>query len=164
MRRVETLTVEFDGRDKGKSFNINEMPAYQAEEWFTRAVMLLAKSGLEVPPDIMDRGAMAFVAMAAGLAIGGLSKCNFEEVRPLLQQMMECVEYVNPAAPDMPIKGYLMLQQIEEPRTILWLREKIISLHLNFSLGGYVSIFLEEAAMKLTGNGQNTETSQEPLE
>src|ERR1700689_724443 len=113
MRRIETVTITAEGRDKGKIFTIKEMPAWQAEEWFTRAVLLLARSGLEVPSDIMDRGPMAFVAMTAGLALSGLSRAHYDDVKPLLVQMMDCVAY-NPGGTTMDVTGANMLYHIEE--------------------------------------------------
>ena len=41
MRREATVAITREGRDQGKSFNIRELPAAQAEEWFSRAIMLL---------------------------------------------------------------------------------------------------------------------------
>lgn len=163
MRKIEQVTITAEGRDKGKTFTIREMPAFHAEEWFTRAVMLLARSGLEVPTDIMDRGAMAFVATAAGLAIAGLSKANYDDVQPLLAQMMNCVTYNPPGAPMADVSDPAQLFAIiEDVKTILFLREKVISLHVGFSVGDYVSLFLAEAAVKLTPSSPNTPTSLDP--
>lgn len=163
MRRIETVTITAEGRDKGKVFTIKEMPAWQAEEWFTRAVLLLARSGLEVPGDILDRGPMAFVAMTAGLALSGLSRANYDDVKPLLAQMMDCVAF-NPGGTTMDMTGGTMMHLIEEAKTILYLREKVISLHVGFSIGDYLSLFLEEAAVKIAGSSPSTETSPDQSE
>lgn len=144
-RRVNEVTISREGRDKGKTFVITEMSASAAEEWFSRAMMLLARSGAEVSPDIFNHGAAAFAAMGIAAAVTGLGKAPFGEVKVLLHEMFGCVAFKGPNG--MLISERTMVDsQIEEVSTRLQLREEVLSLHLGFSLTARLSGWRERAA------------------
>ena len=103
-RRETTVTITREGRDQGKTYTLREMPAAQAEEWFYRAMMLLARSGADVPPDIFQQGAIGFATMGLGTVLTGLGKAPWHEVKPLLDEMLPCVvALASPAG--VPITG-----------------------------------------------------------
>lgn len=125
-----------EGRDKGKIFYITEMPASQAERWAMRAILALAKSGVDLPEDIASLG-MGGLAAVGVRALAGL---RYEDAGPLLDEMMSCVQYT----PD-PAKRHFHRpliengtegDDIEEVITRVELRREVLELHMGFSLPG----------------------------
>ena len=55
-RKTMDVLIDADNRDKGKLFFVEEMPASQAEEWATRALMAMMRSGIDIPENIQDAG------------------------------------------------------------------------------------------------------------
>lgn len=128
-RRTQTITITNEGRDKGKTFVLTEMPADQAERWATRLLLALTNNKAELPPGALDSG-MAGIA-AAG--IKALAKLPYEEAEPLLEEMFAFVQYQH--APNMPLQSIFPgpSSQIEEVKTRLDLRLALFKLHVNFS-------------------------------
>lgn len=130
-RREITVTIDAEGRDKGKRFRIREMPASQAERWAIRAFLALAHAGVPVPDDFQDAG-MAGMAYMGVQALSGLS---FEDAAPLLDEMFECIEYQADAKVTRPLEE----DDIEEVGTRLRLRSEVFELHTGFSMAGALS-------------------------
>jgi len=125
-RRKETVTIEAEGRDKGKVFVITEMPADQAERWAIRALLALAKAGVTVTDAAQGMAGLA----AAGLA--ALGSLPYEAVGPLMAEMFSCVKYQH--QPNQPLQDIDdgERSQIEEVATRLELRKRIFKLHTGF--------------------------------
>src|SRR5712691_1545780 len=111
------------------------MPASVAERWATRALLTLARSGVQLPADIEKAG-------WAGMALLGfqaLSQAKFEDVQPLLDEMWVCVS-IRPDARHPEITRPLLWDgdsaDIEEVATMLKLRAEVFNLHSGFSLPG----------------------------
>lgn len=135
MRKTTTVTIDQENRDKGKSFLITEMPAHQAEEWATRA--LLAISNINLPEDFKSLGMQG----VAKLGLQAITAIDFETAKPLLDEMMDCVQIIMPA-----ITRPLLDNDIEEVGTRLKLRKAIFELHTGFSLADLKSISGSESA------------------
>ena len=119
-------TVEAEGRDRGKVFQITEMPAAQAERWAMRAFQALARAGVDLG-DVMGMG-MQGVAQAGLRAFAFLP---FHEAEPLLAEMMSCVR----AKPDRShgnVVRELVDEDTEEVATRLTLRMEVLKLHTDF--------------------------------
>jgi hypothetical protein len=133
-RKTDIFVVTTDGRDKGKRLVITEMPAMKAERWAYRALLALAHAGAQLPEG-GARAGMAALAVAGFKALQGL---DFEEVRPLLDEMMDCVQIMpDPKVPDFlrPLVANEMEGDDIEDITTLWeLRERIFRLHTAFFL------------------------------
>jgi len=135
-RKTEIINVTSEGRDKGKQFIITEMPALRAERWAFRALLALAHSGVELPPGAADGG----MAVLASAGLQALNSLDFEEARPLLDEMWSCVQIVpDPKNPN--ITRPLVIREgegddIEELPTIFQLRERIFRLHTDFFFKG----------------------------
>jgi len=134
-RKTKSIVIESDGRDKGKMFILCEMPPSQAEKWAFRALLALAKSGVEVPDDIANAG----LAGIAALGIKAFSGLSFEDAEPLMDEMFAMVAVVpDPTRP--AIKrgfggvGPMIEDDIEEIWTRLLLRKELFQLHTNFSI------------------------------
>ena len=126
MARKEASFIAEIGRDKGKAFHLTEMPATKAENWAIKALLAVGNSGLEIPENLAAQG------MAGLLAVGymNLLKIPFEAAKPLLDEMMDCVQFV----PSPSIKRPLIDDDIEEVQTRLLLRKAVWNLHMDFFL------------------------------
>ena len=134
-RKELTVTITDAGRDLGKAFLLREMSASRAESWAMRALLALAKSGIEIPDDIAAAG-LAGVASLGIKAFGGMNYLDAEE---LMLEMMQCVSAIpDPFRPQV-IRG-LIEDDIEEVKTRLKLRMELFTLHTGFSLPGAPSI------------------------
>ena len=127
MARKETTFIAEAGRDKGKQFLITEMSASQAEAWAIKVILAVGNAGIEIPDDLSSQG------MSGLMAVGYMSllKIPFEAAKPLLDEMMTCVQY----APSPNVKRPLIEDDIEEVQTRLALRKAIWNLHMDFFLG-----------------------------
>lgn len=160
MRRSTTVAISADGRDKGGVFVLTELPAYQATEWFLRAMQLLARSGTDVPPHIMAMGAAGFVTMGIGAVLTGLGKAPWSEVKPLLDELLLAVVSYQPPGAVQPQTAWPVIRtQIEEPATYIQIYEEVVSLHLNFSLRERLSTYRQLAVKMISALSQNIETS-----
>lgn len=144
MRKSKVVTVEAEGRDKGRSFLVTEMGAVAAEKWATRALLALAKSGVEVPDEAVQAGAVAI--LSAG--VSAFRNMAFEDAEPLLDDMMRCVQFV----PDLsrtdplstlPVSRPMMEDDVEEVGTLFRLRSEVIEIHLGFSVAASLSTLAE---------------------
>ena len=126
-RKQLDIVISAEGRDKGKMFQITEMPASKAEKWAIRTMLALGKSGVEIPDDLQAQG----MASIASLGIRALTSLNFEDAEPLLAEMFDCVKCVpDPTRPE--VTRALIEDDIEEVATRLSLRKDILSLHIDF--------------------------------
>lgn len=135
MRKIKEIIIPDDGRDKGKTFILTEMPAALAEKWAARAFLALAKSEVDIPEGIAEAG-------LAGVAVLGfrmLSRMQFADAESLLDEMFGCVTYrpdpKNPAYVRAPLDD-----DIEEVRTRLRIRAEVFTLHTGFIIPGVGSI------------------------
>ena len=129
MRRKHTVTIEDAGRDKGKTFQLTEMPADVGERWATQAMYLLAKAGVTIPEGVKESG-------MAGLAAVGIDFLSIAHLRalqdPSLDEQWEYIKYLH--APGHPPQELLTgeASQIEEIRTRSRLRQEVLKLHTDF--------------------------------
>ena len=165
-RKTKQFQVASEGRDKGKTFLLTEMPALQAEKWAQRALLAFAKSGRnDVPEDIQSAGAAGLVR----LGLTALTSMDFHDAEPLLDEMLGCVLFVpDPSKIDQftrtPITRPVMWNDdVEEVATILALRNEVIELHLGFSIAAFLSTLGEKAKAALS-NSTGTPTSPSPSE
>lgn len=129
-RKVITVAIDKPGRDFGKTFVLTEMSAVRAEKWAIRALLALMAGNPDIPDNIASLG-LAGLAMIGIQALGGLDPLVAE---PLLDEMMACVTF----RPD-PSKEFIrplvvdgVNDDIEDVKTLLLLRKKILELHVEF--------------------------------
>ena len=142
MARKEASFVAQTGRDKGKEFLITEMSATQAESWAFRVILAIGNAGIEIPDNLASQG------MAGLMAVGymNLLKIPFDAAKPLLDEMMGCVQIV----PSANIKRPLIEDDIEEVKTRLLIRKAIWDLHMDFFLDADKSTSESEAQAQAT--------------
>lgn len=129
--KKEIVLIVAEGRDKGKIFIVNEMPARQFEKWALKALTAMGRAGMEIPENIQEIGAM-------GLAILGfkaLIKIDFEMAEQLMEDMFSYFE-IQPDPNNSVIKRPIIDSDIEEVTTRLKLRAVWWELQTGFQLAG----------------------------
>jgi len=127
MRKTITLTIDAEGRDKGKTFLITEMPARQAEEWALRALSAMTRAGIDIPPNILSAGLVGL----ATFAFRSFASMAFSDMKPLADEMMACVQVIpDPGRPE--VKRGLVDTDTEEVATRLRLKQEVFELHTGF--------------------------------
>lgn len=135
MRKVKSVTIQTEGRDKGKTYLITEMDAFQAEKWAARALLAVARSGVELP----EESTTANMAVLAIIGIKALSFVSFVDAEPLMNEMMQCVQVVPDPVRNPGFARPLVADDIEEVQTILYLRSEVFEIHTGFSLLDMIS-------------------------
>ena len=125
MRRTEIVEIA-EGRDAGKKYQITEMSAEAAEWWAFRALQAIAGADAEL-------NLQAPLADMAAQGIKALAKVHPDQARPLLDEMMGCVQILVPATQK---PRPLLDGDIEDVKTRFMLRKAVVELHLGFSTGG----------------------------
>jgi hypothetical protein len=128
MRRTSTVTIDADGRDKGKTFVITEMYADQGEEWAIRALLALGHAGVEIPDEVASAGWQGMAAIGGQMLLKGFSGLEFPEAKPLLDEIMDCIQIKEPS-----VTRALTRDDIEEIQTRFFLRGEVLKLHVDFS-------------------------------
>ena len=125
MRRTETVEIT-EGRDAGKKYQITEMSAEAAEWWAFRALQAIASSEV-------DLNLQAPMAELARTGLKALASVSPAQAKPLLEEMMSCVQILVPATQK---PRALLDGDIEDVKTRFLLRKAVMELHLGFSTGG----------------------------
>lgn len=132
-RRSSFYTVSDEkSRDYNKTFKIVEMLSWDAEDWAFRVLLALVKAGAELPDGITEKVNNNEVSMAdvALLGLSALKGLQYHDAKPLLDDMMKCIKV---CIPNVPIPRDLEQEDVEEVSTLVELRKRVMSLHLNFS-------------------------------
>jgi hypothetical protein len=165
-RRNLIVSITKEGRDKGKTFFLTEMPSSQGENVALRLFLALAKAGVDVPEEIQEAG-------LAGLATWGIKSMNgiaYQDAKEIKDEAFQsCVQIVpDPAhpeirrgAPHLPGSvGPMVEDDIEELSTRWEIFKSIVALHVGFSSAADQST---SNAQTTAGNGPPTRTSPVPL-
>jgi len=127
-RNTFDFAIVDEGRDFGKKFRLTEMPAFQGEKWAMRALLALMSERVDIPENFAERG----MAGMAELGLKMFSSLKWETAEPLIDEMMQCVQYLpDPGNPLIARK--LFPEDIEEITTYLTLRKEVLTLHVGFS-------------------------------
>jgi len=122
-RKTARVTIDADGRDKGKTFVVTELPALDIERWTVRLVLALGKNGVNLPGVQADSG----FAGIAGVLWALLAQVSPEEAETLMATMLEGLKI-----DEGKIVRELVTDDIEEPETLLQLRMAWVELHAGF--------------------------------
>ena len=152
------VTITAEGDDKGKVFVITKMHAEPLEDWAMRLFLGLARSKVEIPKDIESAGLAGIVRFGFS---GAMSQLHIDELRPLMAEMMACVQCIpDPANP--AFARPLVPNDIEEVTTRLKLRAEWVQLHTGFSIPGVTSTSTSMPGQKVgRGNMRSIRTSPE---
>lgn len=125
-RRTKVVTIEDANRDNGKQFLITEMDSESGEWWAFRVLQALLGGNAEIDLN-------APMAELARQGLAALGKLPPDQARPLLAEMMECVQV---QLPDGKSARKILPNDIEEITTRVQLRAEVLSLHTDFFAGG----------------------------
>lgn len=150
MRKEKQVIITEDGRDKGKTFVIKEMPASQAEWWAIRVFQAVTRAGIDVP-EVIAGGGMAGIAM---MGIRGFANLPPHDLKDLMDEMFTCMYIQRNNDPN--IVQRLLEEDIEEIKTRLKLREEWFELHTGFSFAGGKTNSTSPATTSTTSNTQTS--------
>lgn len=147
-------------RDSGKQFVIREMSARRAEKWAMRALMAAMRGGVQLPSGVAIDPTLGM----QGIVVSGLMSMAggslvFDEIEPLLDEMMECV-HIRPEPRNPMVERPLIDDDVEEVGTLLLLRQEVLQLHMGFLKAGSQSKSTSEKPA--SGTSSNTSTSPAP--
>ena len=155
-RKVETVTIDREGRDKGKSYVLTEMAAAPAEKWALRLLNAAARNGLQIPDGVAELGMQGVAIMLAVNGMGSLAGIAWVDMEPLLDEMMACVQFKTSAN---IVRDILPeADDIEEIFTRVQLRGAILRLHVDPSL--LAGLSTSESAPDMTSATPITSTSR----
>ena len=129
----EKLIAIEDGRDKGKTFKVREMPASRLEKWSARA--LLALFAGNVPVDVARQATGSNAVALASSLVAGLGTLRWEDVEPLYDELLTCVFRVpDPARPDTVIQlnAANLDAHVQDLSTLLRLRVAVLEVCFDF--------------------------------
>jgi hypothetical protein len=151
-RRVETIVVpQWGTRDDGKHFVITEMAASRAEKWAYRFILAIKGTTAQIPEELASLGMVAIAIRGINAVLA--ADIEWEKVEPLLEEMTSCITFVrDPKHPDVT-SPIVSPDDIEEVRTLGWLRSEVLRVHTGFSLLEALS------AWASTTNSQNSKQS-----
>lgn len=121
--KTKTVTIE-KGRDKGKKFQITEMPVAKIDNWAMRVLLALAGAGVEVAEANEGMMGLAKVALAA------LGKIPPAIAIPLMDELLECVQFIPDGGSPRPLD--LELGDVQDFTSIWILRKEVFNLHIDF--------------------------------
>lgn len=147
-RHTRKVPITEENRDKGKVFVLREMSADAGEWWAVRALIVMGNAGVSLPNGVLESGMSGLAHMenikgaaSALLAIGlrMMPGVDAHALKPLLDEMMACVQYQPPGGHAAQELHEGEMSQIEEISTRLKLRAELLELHLGFSLAAVAS-------------------------
>ena len=149
MRETRTITIDREGRDKGKTFFLTEMPASRLEKWSAR-VIVAAFSG-EVPAAVLEASRVSNAGALVTALNHVLAGLDWKIVEPLYDELLDCVSFV--PRPDKP-EAKIQLRPdnvdnfIEEVSTLYRLRLEVLELNFAFfaPAGGLFSRLTQASA------------------
>nr|DAR77813.1 MAG TPA: tail assembly chaperone protein [Caudoviricetes sp.] len=121
--KTKIVTIE-KGRDKGKKFEITEMPAAKIDNWAMRVLLALAGAGIDVAEANEGMMGLAKVAFAA------LGKIPPSVSVPLLDELLDCVKFIPDGGFPRPLD--LELGDVEDFANLWMFRKEVFNLHIDF--------------------------------
>jgi hypothetical protein len=139
-RRQKSFTIiETESRDYNKRFLLTEAPSTIVLDWVGRAMMLLARAGVELPEEAVAGGleGVAYAVARAPDPVKSLGNVEWHALKPLIFEMIErCVKrQPDERHPEVQMK-LILDDDIEDVRTYFTLLRELMTLHLGFSQPG----------------------------
>lgn len=161
MRKIEDVTVpQTFSRDAGKVFRITEWSAKRADDWVVRMSLAYNRGGGDLPmmSALAGRGMEAVAYVGIQTFLRGQIKA--EEVIPILDELLECVQIVRSLKAIDQVTGLPLAtpivsdDDIEEVRTRWWLRSEVLRIHTGFSLAEVLSKWISAIMKPVSENTQ----------
>jgi hypothetical protein len=125
-RRTVNVTIEEEGRDKGKTFVLTEMPATVGEKWAMQLMHLMLEAGAPIGEEEIAGGMAALASIPGGIRMARALQ------DPSLDGWWDCVRYQHAANHPLQAINQGAACQIEEIATITHLRMEVVKLHTDF--------------------------------
>jgi hypothetical protein len=118
-------------RDEGKNFLIVEWSAARADRWMQQVVFAFNKGAGELPMGLRGVGWEGIAIIGINTFLRG--NVSSAEMMPLFDELFECVKVIrDPKHPEV-FTEIVSDDDIEEVPTRWWLRNEVVSVHINFS-------------------------------
>jgi len=121
MRKEIEITIE-EGRDKGKTFKIQEMSAVQMDRWAMKALCLFGKSGTSV---------IELFKMTLPELMDAFTKADYDKGQPLLDELLACCSFKKDGV-FVEMKGTMVDSVVEDWTTLFKLKYQALQLCLGF--------------------------------
>lgn len=148
MLKSKTITIDQEGRDKGRSYILTEMPALKAEKWARHAIAAMSREDLDARGEIQQLGMLGFVLVGMQALAGG----KIDQVDALMDDMLPQIKIVEEAV-TRPLGGD---GDIWELSTLYRLRKELIELHMGFTFAELLLILAGSAPSIPTSSGSPT--------
>jgi hypothetical protein len=151
MARKEALVKvpKFDfgeNRDQGKVFFIREWDAARADSWIQKVAFAANQGGGALPLDLTGIGWEGIAIIGINTFLRG--SVNDEKLRPLIDELLECVKIVRDERhPE--VATDVLPDDIEEVATRWWLRSEVVRVHINFSIADNLYALRQSILAKL---------------
>lgn len=138
--KTKTVTIEFEGKDKGKSFLITEMPLIQADRWawgLGHGMLQGGLKGADIDVNKLDFKTNGGILEFAKLGVSALGGIDEDKLFRLLDELTEnCIQII----PSNGIARSIVDGDIASIKTLNYLRIQAIDVHIDFlKEGGYLS-------------------------
>lgn len=151
-RKTCRVTIDAEGRDKGKTFVLTELSALDIERWTVRLVLALGKNGVSLPDVTVDSG----FAGIAGILWTLIAQITPEEAETLMASMLQGLKI-----DEGKITRELVADDIEDAETLLKIRMAWVDLHSGFFAKGGRLIW-DRLTSSIGGNTAASSTSPKP--
>lgn len=118
-RKSDTVTIDSPGRDLGKTFIVNEMPATLGKPWLMKVTLLLGVQGVDIKGLGKSGGKAALAMVMDDSSLSGWRDCVQYKHAP--EQMPQKIFWDVPAC------------QIEEIETVTFLQVAVLEMHMGFT-------------------------------
>lgn len=135
MRKTKIVQVpkfsQGDNRDINKTFLITEWPAARADRWIQELMLAANRGAGEIPMDLRGIGWEGIAVMGINTFLRGSG--DGPRMIELGEQLLECVKIIrDPKHPDVATE-IVADDDVQEIVTRWWLRDQVVSVHVNFS-------------------------------
>lgn len=103
MRKENYITLQDDGREL--NFKLTQMSAMQQTRWASKAVILLAATGVikNLTQFEVDKLQKQFEAEGLNMVLDLIGKLDYDKVEPLFNELLTCAAYI----PDMGNRNFV---------------------------------------------------------
>lgn len=138
-RKTKQITIQNEGRDKGKHFLITEMSAALGADWVLKIFSILGPTLAEQDQDILKQG----MAGLARIGLKSILRIPQERSKPLLDELLGCIQRIEDVRH--PFPRLIVIDplnpdgdDIEEISTFYFLYGEVFELMTGFSLAAWI--------------------------
>lgn len=123
MRKTVNVTIDAEGRDKGKVFVVTEMPVWDVDKLAIRVLVACANAGAQIPDDVVHGGLVGLLSMGP---VRALALVPYDTVEVVVDRMNACIQI----QPSPGVIRALVPDDIEESATLVKLQRAVWDLHV----------------------------------